>query len=531
MSPPSEAPDAPSFNLLDEAWVPVNWNAGGGSAVGLRELFSRSREIAALAEPSPPAFVALHRVLLAITHRALTAALGRWTDSDRARWYRDGLPAEALERYFDTWQERFWLFHPTQPFMQVAALADAAQTRVAKPWTRVSLVHAAGNNAVVFDHSVDLMPVAMDAGEVLRSHLAYLQFVAGGLVKVFGDADKQGPLCDSACVIPVGKNLSETILLALHPAPVDPELAIRDCPAWERPSPAITQLQGNASLASGVNDRYTRLTRSVLLARHQTGRVSHVRFGEGLGLLEDEFVPDPMQSFRQGDGKLIRLRFAEGRAAWRDLPSLLPAPMGSKARPAAVLSWAQNLRNASGEFDDGIQIVVAGTASKKDKMLETRLAHFRLPKGALTDTDTAAALRSQLKRAEDLHTAVRQIASRVIATAAPNPSHKDAKKRAWAVVDAGPLSSTFFAHAERRVSQLLQALGNGNVEEAHNTWSATLLFAAKAAWSVLGDELGQSAAALRARALSESSFHILLRPLYPDKQSPTIPALEETLHE
>jgi CRISPR system Cascade subunit CasA len=530
MNTSGEMPEAPAFNLLDEAWLPVNWVKGGSGFVGLRELFVRSREITGLAEPSAPAFVALHRMLLAITHRALTAALGRWTDTDRARWYRDGLPIEAFERYFDTWRERFWLFHPTQPFMQVAALAHAAQTQVAKPWTRVSLVHVSGNNPVVFDHSVDLLPSANDPSEVLRAHLAYLQFVAGGLVKVFGEADKQGPLCNSACVIPVGRNLASTLLLALHPAVNDPDRALQDCPPWERPSPDVSQLQGNPSLASGVNDRYTRLTRSVLLVRDQSGCVSRVRFGEGLGLLEDEFAPDPMQSFRQGDGELIRLRFAEGRAAWRDLASLLPTPIGSRARPAAVLSWAQNLHDAVGEFDDAIQVVVAGTASKmgKDKMLETRIEHFRLPRGVLSDAATAAELRTQLKRAEDLHTAVKQLASRVAAMAAPNPNHKDARKRAGNVIDAGPLSSTFFAQAERGLWPLLQALGRGQVDDAHGLWSATLLRAAGAAWSAAGDLLGQSAAALRAKALNEGGFQALVWPLQPGTPSPTIAAREET---
>ena len=119
---PGEHP--PAFNLLDEPWLPVLWHSGATGEVGLREMFARSADIADLAEPSPPAFVALHRLLLAVTHRALTLQFGRWTDADRARWYREGLPLQAFERYFDRWRERFWLFHPVQPFMQVAALAE-----------------------------------------------------------------------------------------------------------------------------------------------------------------------------------------------------------------------------------------------------------------------------------------------------------------------------------------------------------------------------------------------------------------------
>src|SRR5690606_26595266 len=97
--------------------------------------------------------VAQYRLLLAITHRALTTAFGSWRDKDRVRWYRDGLPLAEIKAYLQHWRERFWLFHPEFPFLQVAALATAEETRdKRKPWTQIALASANGNTPVVFDH-------------------------------------------------------------------------------------------------------------------------------------------------------------------------------------------------------------------------------------------------------------------------------------------------------------------------------------------------------------------------------------------
>ena len=60
-----------AFNLLDEPWLPVRYADGRIAEVGLLQLFADVGQIVALAETSPPGLIALYRVLLAITHRAL----------------------------------------------------------------------------------------------------------------------------------------------------------------------------------------------------------------------------------------------------------------------------------------------------------------------------------------------------------------------------------------------------------------------------------------------------------------------------
>jgi len=226
-----------SFNLLDERWLSVWMTNGSLSDVGLLELFEKAEQIRALAETSPPSLIAIYRILLAIVHRALTRRGNEWRDRDRVEWFRTGLPQEELHDYLEQWRDRFWLFHPEYPFMQVAALETAEETRGnLKPWTQISLASASGNTPVVFDHSYDSNPTSIDPGTAIRLLLGFLQFTPGGLVRVIRNSDNAGPLANSAVSQPTGRTLQETLCLGLSPSSRrDPT----DIPSWEKPSPSL----------------------------------------------------------------------------------------------------------------------------------------------------------------------------------------------------------------------------------------------------------------------------------------------------
>lgn len=134
-----------AFNLLDEPWLAVRMHDGQVRELGLLALFEQAGEISALAETSPPSLIAQYRLLLAITHRAISQAQGRWTDAERLRWYQDGLPLSAIRDYLQRWRERFWLFHPQYPFMQVAALADEPETQAKFPGYSIRLAQFYGS--------------------------------------------------------------------------------------------------------------------------------------------------------------------------------------------------------------------------------------------------------------------------------------------------------------------------------------------------------------------------------------------------
>ena len=94
----------PSFNLLDEKWLPVRYVDGRVEEIGLLQLFTESQQISALAETAPPNLIALYRLLLAITHRAFTRQFGSWAVRDMVRYYWEGLPVEASQEYLEHWR-------------------------------------------------------------------------------------------------------------------------------------------------------------------------------------------------------------------------------------------------------------------------------------------------------------------------------------------------------------------------------------------------------------------------------------------
>lgn len=508
-----------AFNLLDEPWIPVRTHTGDVRDVGLLDALLRAREYAGLAETSPPNLVALYRVLLAVTHRALTTQHGPWRDADRARWFREGLPESMLRDYLKQWRERFWVFHPEHPFMQVAALAKAPETQDKfKPWTQLALEKAGGDTPLVFDRSLDSQPVSVAWSVALRSLLGYLQFTPGGLVKTFKTADYAGPLASTAAILPIGNNLAETLVLLLHPCSTD---SSDDMPSWEVPSPVVADIMKSPTLPSGHNDRYTRLTRSVLFkADDSQGSIRWLRFSEGRALEDD--TRDPMVCYRLTDTTAIRVSFTEGRSAWRDLASMIPDTTGKYDIQAANLGWATNLYAAINEESTSVTVIAAGwknARNKAAKILRWRLEQVTLPYEILRDPDSAQILRALMRRAEGAFHGLGDICSELIAATMPDPKDKHTQSRASAIQERGPGAATFFSTTERALPGLMQTIAAGDFDVAHNNWSATLADAAERAWEATRRSLGQSAAVQRAEARAYPKFRHLLRSLTADTQS------------
>ena len=416
--------------------------------------------------------------------------------------------------YLEGLRDRFWLVDPAHPFMQVAALAQADETRdKPKPWTQISLASANGNAPVVFDHALDGAPARIGWQTAMSHLLGFLQFTPGGLVKCLRDSDKAGALVNTAAVMPVGASLAQTLCLALHRAPSAGQ-PHDDLPAWERPPLTLSDLRGDPVLATGPNDRYTRQSRAVLLELDADGGVRWLRFAAGLALGEDPQQPDPMACYREGSNGLVRVTFSEGRAVWRELPALVPAPQGSDGgsfRPAAVVESAAALQGLIGRSRSHQPLLVAGLASDNAKLLRWRQEQFPLPQSLLTVPDRARELHVHVALSEDLYRKLRALAVELVATTMPEPSRKETRRRAREVLDRGPFTATYFAAAEREVWSMIDRLATDQSDDADALWQKTLLSAARAAWERTINALGMSPQALRAEAHLLPRLNGLLR--------------------
>ena len=71
-----------SFNLIDEPWIPVLWSDGRVGDVSLSEAISHAPSIRSITGDVPTQGFTIHRLLLAILHRALRGPkdLQDWTE-------------------------------------------------------------------------------------------------------------------------------------------------------------------------------------------------------------------------------------------------------------------------------------------------------------------------------------------------------------------------------------------------------------------------------------------------------------------
>lgn len=477
------------FNVIDEPWLAVRAPDGTVSRVGLREALVNAHRHAGLAEASPPNLVALHRMLLALLNRALVRDGVAW---EPRTWWEKGLPEKAIVEYLEDWRERFWVFHPEHPFMQVAALQDEPETKdQRKPWTVLALDRATGNTPLVFDHTQDDVPPLADTGTVLRNLIGLLQCTPGSLVRILRHSDKAGPLADTAAILPQGGNLCRTLLLALHRTG-----GANDLPTWEQPAPPVSSLKGNPTMLNGLNDRYTRRTRAVLLipADEAGGHVQHVRFAAGLAIEDSPQIPEPMAAYRMGASGPIRLSLREGRALWRDLPALIPDAGAEKhLHPCVLDTAAQRFAEVNSDMAL-VPVLAAGIASDQAKLERWRCATIVLPKAMLTASEPSAALRALVSEAEATGGALRKIAGKLTMKAFPRAA------KGWGMANALPMQPVFYAKLEQTVPELVRLLGEGREAEAKALWRSAQADAARQAWKSTCAALGASIPAIKAVA-------------------------------
>jgi CRISPR system Cascade subunit CasA len=299
------------FNLIDEKWIPVRFPDGTRDELGIRDTLLRSKEIAAIEDPSPLVVAALHRFLLAVLYRALEGP----TDIDQAKdLFKVGLPNEKIMAYLEKWRDRFWLFEEKYPFGQNP---NVSKDEI-EPWTKLTAEYNATSNKVLFDHTDTKNPGARKSMECARWLLSTMSFSISG-----GRGYYPSPSPNAMMCIPLGRNLQETLCYSLVPYQ-NRDVMRGDSALWERKSKSLP-LGTPKKAASGYADLYSWQSRMILLEELPSGEVAVARFVAGQGFENPSKNPDPMQPHKvdKTHGKLP-VQFREDRGTWRDFDSLLP---------------------------------------------------------------------------------------------------------------------------------------------------------------------------------------------------------------
>lgn len=330
------------YPLVEFRWVSTI-RRGVPDEASLRETLVEAHEIDDLDWSNPLEASAVLGMLLALVRDAVELTS---IDDFAALWQAGRLPADVVDTYLAANTERFDLFHPVTPFMQVADLE--AVSRGPKPVALIVPEVATGNNVPLFSSGTEssLQPLspAAAARRLIACHAwdtAAIKTGAKGDPQVKSGkttGNPPGPLGQLGVVTLLGRTLFETLLLNLpltHPSQ-------QDRPAWRAHPPHTASWQGRQAL--GVMDLYTWQSRRIRLFPAELD--SEVVVLQVLVAAGDRlpFTPEfehrtawrrPKDS-KPGEPQVRPRRLQPGRAAWRGLAALVTGgDTGGESHPLA----------------------------------------------------------------------------------------------------------------------------------------------------------------------------------------------------
>lgn len=498
----------PRFDLVSEPWIPVRDEAGELREVSLEVALLQAHRLQRLEDPSPLVEAALHRLLVAVLHRALD---GPRRSADRMELWRGGrFPEEPIRSYLQRYRRRFDLFDPEMPFYQVPDLP----TDDPVPWTKLEPERSSGNNPTLFDHSVDDRPPSATPAAAARALLVHQGFAPGGLVRRLGvTAGKSAPLANAAIFIPLGANLFQTLTFAL----VSYQSA-GDVPVWERPvlRAADVEAERTREAVSGLTRVYTWMTRAVRLLPEPDGTVLGMGYGPGVVPVEEMPYSDPMCAYVwTEDGGRRPVRLSLERAFWRDFSALLP-PDNSQgaalAKVPEVLRIARELLALSGQQAVVVPLEVVGQVTDQAKVLAARREVYPYPLSAL-DRQTAQFIEMALQGAESVGQGLRAAgwsACSALLSAAERTAPAEEVRR---LLQSLPLMSQYWSRLERAFIDFLGQVGPTSGDQALQEWGRAMARAVRDAWRATERAVGMGPRHLRALQQAEARVALVLSQL------------------
>ena len=388
-----------TFNLLEEKWLPCVMTDNALRDLSLREVLSEAAQIRELVGDSPPVTIALHRLLLAILHHALSAP------RDTVEWNTiresGSFDHAKLENYFDRWKHRFDLFDANYPFYQSISARENVQSGAI-----IQLYFQGKNNATLFDHSSTNAPNAVSAAQAARFLVAFQAFDFGG-IKADGSA-QTAPLLQSAIALIRGENLFNTLLLNLHRydgvSPFNFKMS-QDLPAWERDE----ETQAVERLPDGYVDLLTWQARRINLQPEtdENGKTvvknTVIMRGYAMPKTVNRHTKETMIAFRASKTEgYFPVGFSETRALWRNSLSLLQTVKNQTFRPK-TLDWLDDLVNEDYlSRAGGLPVEFYGLAADKAKLLFWQKESFYLPLAYLNNEELLQTLGYAVEFAEQI---------------------------------------------------------------------------------------------------------------------------------
>ena len=354
------------FNLLDEPWIMAADKNGATVALSLIGIFKQAHEIIALSGELPAQDSAVLRLLLAILYAAFpyTNEDGAPVVDDLLRddpdpqkkipeeiwlrfWQRGSFSMNVIENYLQKYHDRFWLFHPTRPFWQIAALIGGTQYGAAKLNGEIS---ESSNKIRLFQSRTGESKKALTYAEAAR-WLIYLNAYDDTSAKPSRVRGKKFPspgagwIGKLGFINAVGANLFETLMLNFTMKNDNDELWDVGGAVWELDKP-VGDERVEIEEPTSPAELLTLQSRRVLLER-SAGYVTGYRLLGGDFFQKENAFNEQMTIWRQ-DSKNKEVytpkRHDPSRQLWRGLSSILAK--SDDVRVPGVVNWLFKLENA-----------------------------------------------------------------------------------------------------------------------------------------------------------------------------------------
>lgn len=384
-----------SFNVLDQAWIPVISLEGKEETLGIRETILRAQELREITSASPLEEYSLYRFLGLF----LMDMLRPESETDIEDFLEDGrFDEEDLESYIALCRAEgvsFDLFDEERPFLQ--SRYDPKLDGEPRPVSVLDATKASGNNHVHFDHNqgevLSLSPAR--AARLLLSTYLFCTAAAQGYPSGVNASPPYFGVIQ-------GKNLFGTLVFTL--LPLDRiGISFDDPPVlWRRSDPVIPKKEiGKTSWLQGMLFP----TRRIHLMPDEAGNVSAVHLCQGENFVNKVSWRDPYVSYRVGKDGLFPMRPSADRAIWRNLSDIVNIPGGQAAQ---LLSQYRSI-----QMSDTAEIVLYGVETSQASYLGVYRHSLRFPLKLTGNENTVSLLQLCIRSSELLAAALRKSLSQV----------------------------------------------------------------------------------------------------------------------
>lgn len=384
-----------SFNVLDQAWIPVVRPDGREELLGIRETLARAHELRELYSASPLEEYGLYRFLGLF----LMDALRPESEEDIEDMLEAGsFDQDAVEAYISLCRDEgvsFDLFDEERPFLQ--SKYDPELDGEAKPAAVLDFTRASGNNHTHFDHAANAAEAITPdkAARLLLTTYLFCTAAAQGYPSgVYGAPPYFGVIR--------GENLFETLAFTL--LPLDSIGIPFDSPPilWRRTAPIMPKQEiGKTSWLQGMLFP----TRRIHLIPNESGQVAAVHLRQGENYVNKPGWRDPFVTYRSGKDGFFPLRPSADRAIWRNLCDIVNIPGGQASQ---LLSLYRSIR-----LREIVNLTLYGVETSNASYLGVYRQSLSFPLSLTEKSSTVDALKLCITIAETLASALRKALSEV----------------------------------------------------------------------------------------------------------------------